>query len=91
MNYWREVLPIRIFELKYEDIVQQQEEVSRQLIDFCGLEWDSKGLNFYKKDRPVFTAINWQVRQPIYTSSCGRWQKYDKFINSLKELLTDFI
>jgi len=91
MNHWRKVLPVNIFELKYEDIVQQQEEVSRKLIEFCGLEWDSACLDFHKKDRPVFTASNWQVRQPIYTTSCGRWQNYEQFLDPLKELLADFI
>jgi hypothetical protein len=91
MNHWREVLTISIFELKYEDIVQHQEDVSRKLIEFCGLEWDSACLDFYKKERPVFTASNWQVRQPIYTASCGRWQNYEQFLNPLKELLADFI
>jgi tetratricopeptide (TPR) repeat protein len=91
MNYWRHVLPINIFEVKYEDIIQQQEEVSRKLIEFCGLEWDSACLNFYEKDRPVFTASNWQVRQPIYTKSCGRWRNYEQFLKPLKELLADFI
>ena len=91
MNHWRKVLPIRIFELRYEDIVQQQEEVSRQLVEFCGMEWDSACLDFYKKDRPVFTASNWQVRQPIYTTSCGRRQNYEQFLDPLKELLADFI
>jgi tetratricopeptide (TPR) repeat protein len=87
MNHWREVLPIRIFELKYEDIIQQQELVSRKLIEFCGLEWDSVCLDFYKNDRPVFTASSWQVRRPVYTTSCGRWRNYDQFLDPLKELL----
>jgi len=91
MNHWRQVLPINIFELKYEDIVQQPEKVSRKLIEFCGLEWDSSCLDFYKKDHLVFTASAWQVRQPIYTTSCGRWQKYEQFLDPLKELLADFI
>jgi hypothetical protein len=91
MDHWRQVLPISIFDLKYEDIVQKQEEVSRKLIEFCGLEWDSACLEFYKKDRPVFTASSWQVRQPIYTTSCGRWENYAKFLDPLKEMLADFI
>jgi tetratricopeptide (TPR) repeat protein len=91
MNYWQQVLFIHIFELRYEDIVQHQEDVTRKLVEFCGLEWDSECLNFYKKDRPVFTASNWQVRQPIYTTSCGRWQNYEQFLDPLKESLADFI
>jgi hypothetical protein len=90
MDHWRKVLPISIFELRYEDLVQRQEEVSRKLIEFCGLEWDSTCLDFYKTDRTVFTS-RWQVRQPIYTTSSGRWKNYDKFLNPLKEVLADFI
>jgi hypothetical protein len=91
MSHWRKVLPVRIFELRYEDIVQNQEEVSRKLLEFCGLEWDSACLTFYNKDRPVFTASDWQVRQPIYATSSGRWKNYDQFLYPLKELLADFI
>ena len=91
MNHWRKVLPIKILELKYEDIIQKQEEISRNLIEFCGLKWDSACLEFYKKERPVFTASSWQVRQPIYTTSCGRWQNFDQFIEPLKALFADFI
>jgi tetratricopeptide (TPR) repeat protein len=91
MNHWRNVLPINIFELKYEDMIKQQEEVSRKLVEFCGLEWNSASLDFYKKDRPVFTASNWQVRQPIYTTSCGRWKNYEQFLHPLKEVLADFL
>lgn len=90
MSHWRKVLPITIFELRYEDIVQQQEEFSRKLIEFCGLEWELACLNFYNNDRPVFTASNWQVRQPIYTTSCCRWRNYEQFLDPLKELLADF-
>ena len=91
MSHWRNVLSSNIFELRYEDIVLQQEEVSRKLIEFCGLKWDSACLDFYRKDRPVLTASNWQVRQPIYTTSCGRWKNYEQFLDPLKELLADFI
>jgi tetratricopeptide (TPR) repeat protein len=91
MNHWRTVLPIRIFELKYEDIVQQQEKISRKLVEFCGIEWDPACLDFYKNDRPVLTASSWQVHQPIYTTSCGRWKNYEQFLDTLKEVLADFI
>lgn len=89
MAHWHDVLPIRIFEVKYEELVFRQEEVLRQLIAYCGLEWDSKCLDFYKSDRHIFTSSNWQVRQPMYTSSCGRWKNYAKFLGPLRELLSD--
>jgi hypothetical protein len=91
MEHWREVLPVRLFELTYEDLVRDQEEMSRELIDFCGLKWDSACLEFHENQRPVFTGSTWQVRQPMYRTSCGRWQKYDEFLGPLKEVLRDLI
>jgi len=91
MNCWRSVLPITLLEVSYEDIVQHQEKVSRQVVEFCGLEWHAACLDFYKKKRPVFTASNWQVRQPVYNTSCGRWKNYDEFLDPLKKVLADFI
>jgi tetratricopeptide (TPR) repeat protein len=91
MSHWRQVLPTTIFEVTYEELVSRQEQVSQELLEFCGLEWDSRCLEFHKNARPVFTASYWQVRQPIYASSIGRWKHYSKFLGSLKELLADFL
>jgi hypothetical protein len=38
----------------------------RAIIDFCGLPRDAACLDFHKTKRPVLTASNWQVRQPLY-------------------------
>ncbi len=91
MAYWDEVLPAKILHVRYEDLVRGQEESSRQLIAYCGLEWDSQCLEFHKNTRPVFTSSNWQVRQPIYKSSMNRWENYDRFLQPLRVLLADFL
>jgi hypothetical protein len=56
-------------------------------MDFLGLEWEAKQLEFYKQDRAVFTASKWQARQPIYKTSKERWRQYEKFIGPLMPLL----
>ena len=66
MEHWRQVLPLRLLEVDYEDLVLNQEHVSRQMIEFCGLQWDPACLEFHKTPRVVRTASNVQVRQPIY-------------------------
>jgi hypothetical protein len=88
---WYDVFPTQIFEVRYEGMVGNQEEVSRELIASCGLEWDSRCLDFYKSERPIFTTSNWQVRQPMYRSSVGRWKNYARFFGPLKELLADYL
>ncbi len=85
MAFWRDVIQIPMLEVRYEDMVNKQEEVSRELVAHCGLEWDDSCLEFYKSDRIVHTASTHQVRKPIYTKSAGRWNNYEKHLGSLKE------
>jgi tetratricopeptide (TPR) repeat protein len=87
MAHWREVLDIPIFEVSYRELVLDQERVSRELIDFCGLEWDARCLRFHQTARAVATASYDQVRRPIYQSSLQRWMNYERYIGPLKEAL----
>ena len=91
MKHWRSVLPINVLEVSYEDLIDSQESMTRKLIAHCGLDWDPVCLGFHADNRPVFTASNWQVRQPIYQSYLHRWQNYDPYIEPLKTILADII
>ena len=73
MKHWHKVLPLDIMNVHYEDIIADQEGMSRKIVEFAGLEWDDACLEFYKSDRPVKTASSWQVRQPLYSTSVARW------------------
>lgn len=85
--HWRSVLPAgSLLEVPYAELVSDPEAWSRKIIDFVGLEWDPRCLEFYKTERRVLTASNWQVRQRVYSSSVGRWRNYRKFIGPLLKL-----
>jgi hypothetical protein len=56
------------------------------MLDFIGLPWDPRCLDFHQAKRTVITASRWQVRQKISTSSVGRWRHYEKFLNPLLRL-----
>ena len=87
VSHWRSVLPKDVFlEVSYAELVADQEAWSRRIIEFIGLEWDPKVLEFDKTERAVLTASNWQVRQKMYSSSVGRWKHYQKFIGPLLKL-----
>ncbi len=73
--------------MQYEDLVMEQERVSKQLIDYLGLEWDEKCLDFHNNKRPVMTYSNIQVRQPMYKNSMNRWKPYEKHLQPLTEVL----
>ena len=83
MDHWRRVLPVPVLEVDYESIVANLESVSRELVNWCGLEWDPACLEFHKARRPVRTASAAQVRRPIYGSSIGRWKNYERSLAAL--------
>ena len=56
------------------------------MLEFLGLDWDERCLNFHENKRQVVTASAWQVRQKIYKKSVQRWRNYEKFIGPLKGL-----
>ena len=87
VTHWRSVLPKDVFlEVPYAELVADQEAWSRRILEFIGLDWDPKVLEFDKTERAVLTASNWQVRQKVYASSVGRWKNYQKFIGPLLKL-----
>ena len=87
MEHWRKVLPLPVMEVNYEELVTGQEEVSRKLVEFCGMPWDPACLDFGKNRRVIRTASVWQARQPIYATSVERWKHYEEFLRPLKEAL----
>lgn len=91
MAHWREVLPLEMFEVQYEELVDEQERVSRALFEHCGLEWDERCLEFHKNDRAVKTASLFQVRRPMYRSSVGRWRRYEQHLAPLKKMLDGYL
>ncbi|MFC5578492.1 sulfotransferase [Lysobacter niabensis] len=87
MAYWKQRLPGRILEIQYEDVVANQEASTRQLLDFCGLEWDEACLRFEENASRVATASAVQVRSPIYRSAVQRWRHYEAHLEDLLQLL----
>lgn len=87
MEHWKEVLPVSILEMQYEDTVADQETQTRRILEFCNLDWDDACMEFHKTERPVKTASNWQVRQPIYSTSDGRWKNYRDHLQPLMDSL----
>lgn len=86
MTHWRATIDLPILEVDYEKLVADQQNMTRKLIDFCGLEWNDDCLAFHKTKRNVQTASSWQVRQPIYKNSVERWRRYQEWVGPLQRL-----
>jgi tetratricopeptide (TPR) repeat protein len=77
MTHWRDVAdPALLTEVQYEDLIADPEAHVAALLDHCDLPWDEACLRFFENPRPVRTASSVQVRQPLYTSAVGRWQRF---------------
>jgi tetratricopeptide (TPR) repeat protein len=87
MEHWRATLPEgTILEVPYERLTQDAEGWSRKMIDFIGLSWDPKCLDFDQVNRKILTFSKWQARQKVHRSSVERWRKYEKFVAPLLHL-----
>jgi len=87
MAHWERVLPGFIYTLKYEEMVLDQYNQTKSLLEFCGISWDEACLTFYKTERRVSTASLAQVRQPIYKDSIELWKRYEKQLEPLKRAI----
>ncbi|HWD41169.1 MAG TPA: sulfotransferase [Fimbriimonas sp.] len=90
MDHWRSVIPSsKLMDIRYEDLIAEQEHWTRRMLDFCGLEWDPRCMEFYSNERQVSTPSMWQVRQPIYKTSVERWRRYESWLGEFASLQTD--
>jgi tetratricopeptide (TPR) repeat protein len=89
MDHWRQVLPVKILEVDYERTVTDLEGTARQLIAWCGLDWEPQCLSFHTRRAPVRTASAVQVRQPIYRHAVARWKNYEDLLAPLLEAVTN--
>ena len=87
MDHWNAVLPGHVLEVRYEDMVMDQEAQTRRILEYCGLPWEESCLRFYETERAINTASSEQVRQPIYTGALNFWRNYEPHLGELIETL----
>ena len=87
MEHWQSVLPDMIHKVRYEELIYHPQENIRAMLSHCRLDWEDSCMDFHKTKRDVATPSRWQVRQPLYTGSIGRWKNYEKHLDPLKKAL----
>jgi len=87
MEHWKAALQVPVLDVQYEELVHNPEAEMRRIIDFVGLNWSARCLQFHTNDRPVMTASADQVRRPIYTSSVRRHAPYVEQLTPFREAL----
>ena len=85
MNFWHKLFPNKIYDLGYEELTVNQEEETKKLLNYCGLDWNKNCLEFHKNNRVVKTMSALQVRQKIYQGSSETWKKYESYLKPMIE------
>ena len=87
MEHWHDVAGMAFLDVRYEDLVDEQEAVSRSIVEYCELDWESQCLDFHKNTSAVSTASSAQVRRPVYRDALQRWRRYETQLAPLMEFL----
>lgn len=84
MAHWKSLWPDDILTFDYDGFVRDPRPMTADLLAFCGLDWDEACLAFHRTDSNVKTASVWQVREPLYQRSSGRWRHYERQLEPLR-------
>lgn len=87
MEHWHRVLPGRILDVDYEQLVRDPESQARRIVEFCGLPWQDQCLDFHTSKRQVATASAAQVREPVHRRSVARWRRFAAHLGPLRDAL----
>jgi len=87
MDFWHNKFPNQIYQISYENLTVNQEKETQSLLEYCGLEWDKRCLNFHENSRPVKTASGLQVRKKMYQGSSEAWRNYESYLKPLTSKL----
>jgi tetratricopeptide (TPR) repeat protein len=87
MAHWNTLYGPDILDFDYDAFVREPRPAIARLLAFCGLAWDERCLAFHDVAAPVRTASVWQVREPLYARSSGRWRNYRRQLEPLRAFL----
>lgn len=83
MQHWNAVLPGRIYDLSYEQLIANPRDEIKALLEFCELPFDQRCIDFHRNERAVNTMSAAQVKRPINKDSIERWSAYKEYLAPL--------
>ena len=96
MGLWlasRDQMAAPWLEVRYEDTVVDLAATARRALHFLELPWDERVLGFHEhaQAKLVRSPTYADVGKPIYKTSLGRWQHYQKYLEPHLDRLKPFI
>ena len=89
MAHWESVIPGVILHVEFEQLVTDTKGQVQRLLDYCGLSWEARCVEFHKHAEASTTGNAVQVRQEVYRNSIGRWRNYREDLLPVVRILKD--
>lgn len=90
----KELLGLPVYTVAYERMIADRDGELRPLFDWLGLDWREEALDHQAtaaKRGIISTASYSQVHEPLYTRSAGRWMRYIKELEPVRDILAPWI
>jgi tetratricopeptide (TPR) repeat protein len=91
VEHYRGQMTLHYLPIRYEDIVDDQEEAVRRMLDFVGEPFDASCLAFHENRRYARTASYAQVTEQLYDRSRYRYRHYRKQLEPAAAILEPVI
>ena len=87
VEHYRREIPLKYLEVRYEDVIDRQEESVRHILIFIGAPYDPRCLDFHENRRYARTASYAQVTEKLYDRSRNRYHAYKDQLRAVIPIL----
>jgi tetratricopeptide (TPR) repeat protein len=87
VEHYRREMPRKYLAVRYEDVIDRQEESVRKMLAFVGAPYDRRCLDFQANRRYARTASYAQVTEKLYDRSRNRYSAYRKQLEPVIPIL----
>ena len=87
MKFWKKKFAERIFEINYENFVQNFEMNTKKILQDLDLKWEPQMKDYQNINRAVTTASYMQVRGKIKKDTSLEWKKYEFYLQTMQNTL----
>lgn len=87
MDHWHRQFPETVLDVSYEALVDDQRAQTRRVLEFCGLEWQARVLDFHRNAHACTTASASQIREPLYRTSVAQWRHFERELAPFRSMV----
>lgn len=87
MAHWHAAFPGRILDVDYASLTRDPESVMRDVVSFCGMQYQAGMLDLQHRKRGVATASAVQVRKKVAVRDQPKWIPYQERLRPLMQAL----